>query len=67
MTEQEMRKHMEMFIDEAFCIGINTAEQAKELRDRFETFCRDNAVPIEISDIFAESGAGEMLWMMQGI
>ena len=67
MTEKEMRRQVDAFIREAFRSGINTAERAKDLLDRFDAFCADNQVPFEISEIFTESGAGEMLWMMQGI
>ena len=64
MTDREIREQMKKFSDEIF--APLTIEQAKDVRRRIDEFVEKNNVTFEQRQILAETGAGEMLYMLLG-
>ena len=63
MTDAEIRRRLEEFVDEIF-YGIHSVAEARELDKRLKAFYKENNVTFEQKQILAESGAGEMLYML---
>lgn len=62
MTDREIRDKLKAFSEEILS-GCSRAK-AKEIDKRLNEFCSQNNVTVEQMNILAESGAGEMLYML---
>lgn len=63
MDDAEIRRRLNEFVDEIFW-GVKSIEEARALEKRIDAFCEENHVTFEQEQIFAESGAGEVLYML---
>lgn len=61
MTDKEIRIELTKFADRIFSMASDEAPIVKKEYDRF---CKENNVTVEQLQSFAESGAGEILYMM---
>ena len=61
MTDKEIRARLTQFADRIFEMENSEAYVvSKELND----FCKEHKVTLDQMEVFAETGAGEMLHMM---
>lgn len=63
MSDEEIRKTIRGFIDEVF-YDCMTREAALDIKRRYDEFVQKNHVTSEQRYEFAQSGAGEMLYMV---
>ena len=63
MTDEQIKKQLKIFQNEVFK-GCKTIEAAIRLKDKMDMFCKENNVTADQLREFAESGAGEMLYML---
>lgn len=63
MKDAEIRRRLEEFCDDIFS-RVKSIEEARALEKELDAFCEENHVTFEQRQIIAESGAGEMLYML---
>ena len=61
MTNMEIRQALKQFANEIFNMN---ASQAGDVKKRLDSFIEENHVTAEQMQEFAESGAGEELYML---
>ena len=63
MSEEQIQAKLKEFEEEIF-FDCNSREKALDIKKRLEQFEEENNVTFEQLQLFAESGAGETLYMM---
>ena len=62
MKDSEIRDELKRFSERIF--NIESISEAYVIKDEYDTFCKENCVSAEQLQEFAESGAGEMLYVL---
>lgn len=62
MTDREIRKELQVFANKIF--HLDYIGEARAIEKDLARFCKDNNVSTKQMQEFAESGAGEMLYVL---